>query len=130
MVSAWRCPSNKKAPSGSSPVSYKHTLLSVVAFLPASAARCVRPLLGGEGAGEGEPTSVHRSPAREVEEAMGEKGRVKIRGENREGRQKRPKSEVKLGLSTSKSDPPYQRSVGIPEQRSYQEWTPCKHRLP
>lgn len=34
----------------------------------ASAGRCVRPLLGGEGAGEGEPTSMHRSPAREVEE--------------------------------------------------------------
>lgn len=40
--------------------------------IPASAAQCVRPLLGGEGAGEGEPTSVYRSPAREVEEAVGE----------------------------------------------------------
>lgn len=43
--------------------------------VPASAARCVRPLLGGEGAGEGEPTSVQRSPAREVEEAAEETGR-------------------------------------------------------
>lgn len=38
--------------------------------VPAYAARCVRPLLGGEGAGEGEPTSVYRSPARENEEAV------------------------------------------------------------
>lgn len=43
--------------------------------VPASAAQCVRPLLGGEGAGEGEPTSVQRSPAREVEEAAEETGR-------------------------------------------------------
>lgn len=45
--------------------------------VPASAGQCVRPLLGGEGAGEGEPTSMHRSPAREVEEAVEEKGREK-----------------------------------------------------
>lgn len=45
--------------------------------LPASASRCVRPLLGGEGAGEGEPLSVHHSPAREVEDAEKGKGRCK-----------------------------------------------------
>lgn len=38
--------------------------------VPAYAAQCVRPLLGGEGAGEGEPMSMYRSPAREVEEAV------------------------------------------------------------
>lgn len=43
--------------------------------VPASAGRCVRPLLEGEGAGEGEPTSMHYSPAREVEEAVEETGR-------------------------------------------------------
>lgn len=32
----------------------------------AFAARCVRPSLGPEGAGEGEPTLKHHSPAREV----------------------------------------------------------------
>lgn len=45
--------------------------------VPASACRCVRPSLEGEGAGEGEPTSVHHSPAREVEEAVEETGREK-----------------------------------------------------
>lgn len=39
-------------------------------MVPAYAARCVRPLLGGEGAGEGEPMSMYRSPAREVEDAV------------------------------------------------------------
>lgn len=38
--------------------------------LAAFAAQCVRPLLEGKGAGEGEPTSMHHSPAREVEEAV------------------------------------------------------------
>ena len=40
--------------------------------VPAFAARCVRPLLRGEGAGEGEPTLKHHSPAREVNEAVEE----------------------------------------------------------
>lgn len=47
-----------------------YSKVEVSCVVPASAGRCVRPLLGGEGAGEGEPTSVHRSPAREVEEAV------------------------------------------------------------
>lgn len=41
---------------------------------PASADRCARPWLGGEGAGEGEPKSVHHSPAREVEVAVEQAG--------------------------------------------------------
>lgn len=44
--------------------------------VPAFAAQCVRPLLWGEGAGEGEPMSMYHSPAREVEEAV-EKERKK-----------------------------------------------------
>lgn len=47
-----------------------HWMVECGCVVPAYAARCVRPLLGGEGAGEGEPTSVYRSPAREVEEAV------------------------------------------------------------
>lgn len=50
------------------------TLKVRLCFSPASAARCVRPWLGGEGAGEGEPTSVHHSPAREVEVAVEQGG--------------------------------------------------------
>lgn len=49
--------------------------MCVCFFLPASADRCARPWLGGEGAGEGEPTSVHHSPAREVEVAVEQGGR-------------------------------------------------------
>lgn len=45
--------------------------------LPAAAALFVRPWLGGEGGGEGEPTQTHCSPARESEEAEG-RGRVKV----------------------------------------------------
>lgn len=55
--------------------------------VPASAGRCVRPLLGGEGAGEGEPTLIHRSPAREVEEAVEDKGRErKVRVGSEDGK--------------------------------------------
>lgn len=57
--------------------------------VPASAGRCVRPLLGGEGAGEGEPTSMHRSPAREVEEAVEDNGMEKrVRDGSEEGKGK------------------------------------------
>lgn len=43
--------------------------------IPAYADQCVRPWLGGEGAEEGEPMSMHHSPAREVDEAVEEKKR-------------------------------------------------------
>lgn len=62
-------------------------------MVPASAGRCVRPLLKGEGAGEGEPTSMHHSPAREVEEAVEETGRGK-RGEKGKGERSGENKEV------------------------------------
>lgn len=48
--------------------------------LPAFAARCVRPSLGAEGAGEGEPTLKHHSPAREVDGSVLEIKREKVGG--------------------------------------------------
>lgn len=45
--------------------------------IPAYADQCVRPWLGGEGAEEGEPMSMHHSPAREVDEAVEEKKKEK-----------------------------------------------------
>lgn len=41
--------------------------------VPAYAGQCVKPWLGGEGAEEGEPMSMHHSPAREVDEAVEER---------------------------------------------------------
>lgn len=64
--------------------------------VPASACRCVRPLLGGEGAGEGEPTSMHRSPAREVEETVEGKRREKSESWTR-GRKGKKQGEIDGG---------------------------------
>lgn len=63
----------------------QHTHRSDGGPLPASAGQCERPLRDGEGAGEGEPTSMRRSPVREIEETGGKKrgGGVKVSAEDR-----------------------------------------------
>lgn len=75
--------------------------------IPAYADQCVRPWLGGEGAEEGEPMSMHHSPAREVDEAVEEK------------KKKRPNQLDLLSLYIYNSLPfPFHESRG--EKKCYQ----------
>lgn len=65
------------SPSGKAACNYGRVQRQESCLIPAYADQCVRPWLGGEGAEEGEPMSMHHSPAREVDEAVEDKKKKK-----------------------------------------------------
>lgn len=65
------------APSAKAASDYGRVQREESRAVPAYADQCVRPWLGGEGAEEGEPMSMHHSPAREVDEAVEQKKKKK-----------------------------------------------------